>query len=447
MADIRVQDEQGNIHVFPDGSTPEMISQAMNVKPPSSTQRGIMDSVGDFASEFWKQINPVSALQGAKQLTAHPIDTFKADAGARQQVYQQAENAFKKGNYTEGAAHLLYSVLPLVGPQLNEAANNFLQGNYAKGAGASVGMGAGLVAPEYAGKALSAAKTGAQKAALLGRTPQEAYLSAMKPSTTIPEAQRVAAAQTGLEQNIPVSKAGLEKIADGIDDLNTAISDKIKTGQSQGVTVNPFKVASKLGETADKFATQVAPDADLRAISKTGNEFLKNQGGEPIPIEKAQAMKQGTYKVLQGKYGEQGSASVEAQKALARGLKDEIANQFPEIQGLNAAESKLLNLQPLLERAVARIGNHQMLGIGTPITAGATKAVTGSGKLAAVAAVMKAVLDDPNIKSRIAIAVQRGSKGTISQSQALSRIEGYGYVLSQAASPDNAVPQSGQNSQ
>lgn len=36
MPEVRVQDEQGNIHVFPDGSTPEMISQAMNIKPPDS---------------------------------------------------------------------------------------------------------------------------------------------------------------------------------------------------------------------------------------------------------------------------------------------------------------------------------------------------------------------------------------------------------------------------
>lgn len=33
MGEIRVQDEQGNIHVFPDGSTPEMIAQALHVKP------------------------------------------------------------------------------------------------------------------------------------------------------------------------------------------------------------------------------------------------------------------------------------------------------------------------------------------------------------------------------------------------------------------------------
>jgi hypothetical protein len=36
MPDIRVQDEQGTIHVFPDGSTPEMIAKAMGVKPPAA---------------------------------------------------------------------------------------------------------------------------------------------------------------------------------------------------------------------------------------------------------------------------------------------------------------------------------------------------------------------------------------------------------------------------
>lgn len=34
MPETRVQDEQGNIHVFPDGATPEMIAGALGVKPP-----------------------------------------------------------------------------------------------------------------------------------------------------------------------------------------------------------------------------------------------------------------------------------------------------------------------------------------------------------------------------------------------------------------------------
>jgi hypothetical protein len=68
----------------------------------------------------------------------------------------------------------------------------------------------------------------------------------------------------------------------------------------------------------------------------------------------------------------------------ARGLKEELAVQFPELKQLNARGSQLFDLQPVLEKAVNRIGNHQLIGVGTPIVTGAAKALTGSSKLAAV---------------------------------------------------------------
>jgi hypothetical protein len=156
------------------------------------------------------------------------------------------------------------------------------------------------------------------------------------------------------------------------------------------------------------------------------------QPAPPMGAAAAQRMKQGTYQVLKGKYGEQGSAAVEAQKALARGLKEEIANQFPEISGLNAAESKLLNLQPVLERAVNRISNHQIIGIGTPVAGAATSAVTGSTTLGKVAMVAKAVLDNPNVKSRLAIAVSKGGK--IPYAAALARVQSYATSLGSISS-------------
>jgi hypothetical protein len=145
----------------------------------------------------------------------------------------------------------------------------------------------------------------------------------------------------------------------------------------------------------------------------------------------AQAMKQGTYRVLRGKFGEQGSASVEAQKALARGLKEEIASQFPEIAKLNADESRLLDLQPVLEKAVNRISNHQAIGIGTPVAGAAAKAVTGSGGVAAVASVLKGVLDNPGVKSRLAIAISKSSK--IPVSQAAAKVQAYSVSLGATA--------------
>lgn len=283
----------------------------------------------------------------------------------------------------------------------------------------------------------------AGKAALLGKTPEEAYQSALKPSTAMNPAVRDRAVQTGLQERIPVNTKGLEAIGDRIDDLNQQIADKISEGSSQGVTVDRGKVASRLGQTASKFSNQVNPQADLKAISDSGKEFLNSQPLQ-IPIDQAQAMKQGTYQVLKGKYGEQGSASTEAQKALARGLKEEIAANFPEISNLNQAESRLLDLKPLLEKAVARISNHQLLGIGTPIAAGATKAVTGSNKLGAAAGLLKAVLDDPGIKSRLAISMSRaGVSPAISAARLSAFQSSLGYLVGDrrnASSDDTPTP-------
>src|ERR1700736_5124912 len=41
MPEIRVEDTQGVVHVFPDGSTPEMIASALGVKPPNAEANSI----------------------------------------------------------------------------------------------------------------------------------------------------------------------------------------------------------------------------------------------------------------------------------------------------------------------------------------------------------------------------------------------------------------------
>jgi hypothetical protein len=326
------------------------------------------------------------------------------------------------------------------------------------GVGAAMGLGV-----EGAAAVLPKALPFAGRVALLGKTPEGAYESALKPSTTLSQADRAAVVKTGLENEIPVSKAGVEKIGDRIDALNDAIKDEIASDPTR--PIDPNKVATRSADARAKFAKQVNAQPDLNAIEASKQQFLTEQGQKPgVPAQStglvdaqgnpimrpaqpptpapdmnasdAQAMKQGTYRVLKGKFGEQGSASVEAQKALARGLKEEIATQFPEISKLNATESQLLDLQPLLERAVGRISNHQVIGIGTPVAGAAAKAVTGSGGAAAVAATLKAVLDNPAVKSRLAIAVSKASK--IPYPQALSRVQAYSVNLGATAGASQA---------
>jgi hypothetical protein len=374
------------------------------------------------------------AIQGLTAPIVHPIQTIEGIGKVGSALLGDKESADQivNGIKQEGVAKNLGN---LVG-------------------GAIFGEGAGEAAAPIA----RVAGKGLKRAVLLGKTPEGAYESALKPSTTLSPEERAAVVKTGLEQAIPISKGGLEKLGGRIEALNQAIKDEIAADPTR--PIDPNKVATRADVAKAKFANQVNAQGDLNAIEASKQQFLDEQGRTPgapaqptglvdaqgNPIMKpaqppkpappmnaadAQTMKQGTYRVLKGKFGEQGSASVEAQKALARGLKEEIASQFPEINGLNAAESKLLDLQPILERAVNRISNHQAIGIGTPVAGAAAKAVTGSGAVSVVASVLKGVLDNPSVKSRLAIAISKSSKIPISQ--AISRVQNYSSALGASA--------------
>jgi hypothetical protein len=400
-------------------------------------QQGIIGGVQQIGGQAIKALaqpiaHPLDTIEGLYNTVRHPIQTAQ---GIGQQI---------QADYQQGG-------VPLAAENIAGQALGAYEG--------------GRIAAPVAKAALNALPASAGRAVLLGKTPEAAYESALKPSTTIGQADRAAMVQTGLQNAIPVSKAGVEKLGDLIDDLN----GKIKATIAQDPTrpIDPNAVATRIQPTLDRFGNQVVAQPDLNAIEATRQQFLAERGarpgtpgtgprptglldaqGKPIMSQgtpakppqpappmnaaDAQAMKQGTYGILKGKYGEQGSATVEAQKALARGLKEEIATQFPEISNLNAAEGKLLDLQPVLERAVNRISNHQVIGIGTPVAGAATTAVTGSTNLGKVAMVAKAVLDNPNVKSHLAIAVSKGAK--IPYAQALARVQSYATSLGSASS-------------
>lgn len=354
-------------------------------------------------------VHPVDTAVGLYDTVAHPIDTAKGIAAGVKNDYQQGG-------------------VPLAAENLAGQALGAYEG--------------GRIAAPVAKAAMDAIPLAAGRVALHGKTPEAAYESAMKPSTTLSAPDRAAIVQTGLQNEIPVSPAGVEKLSDLIDDLNQKIKDTI--GADPNRPIDPNAVATRADLAKAKFAQQVNAQPDLDAIEASKQQFLSEQGAmpatakspaqlaPPMGAEDAQAMKQGTYRVLAGKYGEQGSATVEAQKALARGLKEEIAAQFPEISKLNASESRLLDLQPVLERAVNRISNHQIIGIGTPVAGAAATAVTGSTGIGKVAMVAKAVLDNPNVKSRLAIAVSKGAK--IPYALALARVQAYAASLGSISS-------------
>jgi hypothetical protein len=370
--------------------------------------------------------------------TPHPVEMVKSAGKAiasefskGSQEGQMALDAAKQGDVKGALAHSVGQaghagaavLAPLFGENLSKAGEQLGQGNVAGAAGTTTG----LIAPIAAG-AMIPGKAPSGNVGLA----EKMYQSALKPPLRM-GAERVGqVVRTGLESGIPVSESGAAKLSGLISDLQGKIKQQIGDGAAAGATVDPQAVASRLNQVKARFQNQVTPASDISAIDATKQEFL-DSNQKPIPVDQAQAMKQGTYQQLKGRaYGELKSATIESQKALARGLKEELEAQFPEIKGLNAQEGQFYNLEGTIEKSLARIGNHQLIGIGTPIMTGAGAAV-GGAPAAASAGVLKMILDNPSVKSRLAIALNKAGRGAIPIASANAKVTAYANALAQSS--------------
>jgi hypothetical protein len=379
--------------------------------------------------------------------TPEAVDAIRGVVQGQTDQAQKAKAAWQGGNRVEALGHGLAAAVPLVGPVAAHAAErmggeapkldrygNVVEQGQAPDIAGGLGEAAGLIvasSPKNLGAPIARGiAKGAGKLVPERMTPEGMYQSSLRPSLAKKNLPKIdKEVQTGLREAIPVGKKGLEKTTGTIDDINAEIADRIKTKSDQlGPVVSPKAVAQRVEDVRPTFERQVNPEPDLIALNRSKQQFLEKHStdapytkvrpgtgeaegtmvpeGEgatkvekPLTLAEAQAEKQGTYTQLRKKYGELGSADVEAQKSLARGLKEEIASRVPELAGLNARDSALIDLQSQLEKMVAREGNKNLLGL-VP----ATMSHNPFGFLATL------MLDNPAIKSRVAIALDRARR-------------------------------------
>lgn len=216
--------------------------------------------------------------------------------------------------------------------------------------------------------------------------------SAIKPTIKdLKTGDAARAIDTMLEEGINPNMGGVQKLKENIFVLNNQIRDAI---QNSTATIDKQAAGRHLQDTLNKFANQVDSAADLDAIRSTWSRFLQNPliKGEQIPVQTAQDLKQGTYKILAKKYGQVGSADTEAQKAIARGLKDEIANAVPEVGPLNSRESDLLNALKVSERRALMEINKNPMGLSLLASNPATWAAFLADRSAAFKAIVARML-------------------------------------------------------
>jgi hypothetical protein len=132
-------------------------------------------------------------------------------------------------------------------------------------------------------------------------------------------------------------------------------------------TVPVPAVASRLDDTLTTAQMQVNPKTDMAAVENAWTEFLTSPhiaGKKEIPVQLAHELKKGTYKALGGKsYGEVGSTTVEAQKALARGLREETMKAVPEIEPMLARQAALMNVRDVAGNRALLEANKNPMGL------------------------------------------------------------------------------------
>ena len=269
-----------------------------------------------------------------------------AVAGAIGAYTKEANDALERGAYKAGGAVTDLATKAGASPEVAGGA----------GLAANVGIQAiPVVAGGALGNPLSAPMKSGAKALMQ---------SAIKPTLKqLKSGDAAKAINTMLNRGYNATEGGMARLKNQISKLNDEIADAIKNSAE---TVDKGEVGKALLQTFEKFKKQVNPESDLNAIKKAWTEFRNHPllaGKRDIPVQLAQEMKQGTYKQVAKKYGELSGADVEAQKALARGLKEQIAAKVPAIKGLNAEEGELINTLNVAERRVLMGMNNNPAGL------------------------------------------------------------------------------------
>lgn len=373
-----------------------------------SAAQGVSKGIGDVMFNAQGLVG-----KGLEKLGADQVGQFlQQDAAQRKQQEAQTLAPYKAANpMTAGGGELageIIGTLP-VGGALAKGVTK--AASYAPSVASKVapfasalktgglGAGAGGVGTRVAGGATlgatqgalidSESPAGAVGGAVLGGAipavgaaarPAAEWLmkSALKPTLAQHQSGEAASAvKTLLDEGINATKGGAEKLKSMIQDIDQQIKDVIS---SSTATVDKQKVLGQLQGLRQRVLQQANPSADLAAVDAAGTGFAQHPllPTDQIPIQLAQDLKQGTYREVGKKYGQIGSADIEAQKALARGLKEEIAQVAPEVAPLNARQSELIKALKVTGRRALMDENKNPLGL-------TALAPSGTGALAFLA--------------------------------------------------------------
>jgi len=430
-----------------------------------------------FFSNAGAMLNPVTAVKGLATAAMNPVETYRGMVDASAEQFGKAGEALREGRYSEAVGHGAAGVIPAIGPAAANIGEQIVEDPYG-GAGAATGLltGGALFGP-------TARLVGRTARPALQATGRRLYQSALKPTKATLNDVRPRAGmtaqdtllQTGLDEAVPITKGGLKKVENLIDSLDGEVRARVAKIQASGEKVDPALVEQAIDDVVRDFTEQINAQPDLAAIETVRQNFRNNPNvaqrvasatpanfaagrvtgtparTQPGPIEPviAQNMKVNTYKGLRGKFDKERGATIEAEKAGGRGLREGLEQAgaragVDDIAAVNAREGSLISLEHALVDALRRRGNYDALGLKPAI--GATAAAASESALPLLVTLIDRF---PGLVSRTGIWINRAGTtgraarragqaavvGTTSPSESRTRTTGPGPFRALRAEP------------
>lgn len=395
--------------------------------------------VSRFAKAAWSQVNPVETVKGLYGVAKDPIGTIRQDAQARGHLGDEAAQDFKQGHYLHGAAKAAQGLVPFLGPWAADVGNDLEAGRYAEGTGKMTGFAAGAVGPSaFAGKNLRLPTGGAA---------QSEYIRALRPTTRDPVALK-RLAKTGLENNVAVGESGMNTAEGVIDAIQPKIDAELASPQGSVRDVGPQRAQAYTDEVRTRMRSQTNPTAEVGIVDKSEADMLASHFTNPdgssrmLTPQEAQEIKKGTYgRIYDRQKMREGepSAAVQSQQAQARAFKDEIVDRFPALKSLNENEGAMIQLRDELQKTLVREAKkpHAANWVGTGVAGVAAGFATHNPAMGVTTAAVKTVLESPFLRSKLAIALHKASKG-ITIEAAKAQIAGVAQSLGQTTDDESS---------
>lgn len=366
------------------------IGAAQKLIPGEQDSEKYADAVGQYFSDRY------GSMDGFKRaLSYDPVGVladmstvFTGGAGAAKGIAKGAQLAGKSG-LAEG----LGRAAELAGTAASMTDPISLAG---KGVGA-VGRGVSAITPDA-----------------LKVTPEKLYGSALKPSTTLSPEERAAIIETGLQERILPNAAGNDQInvlkQQLGSDVGSLISDRAQLEASGAVprTIDPESIVRGAMDYTDSKLGYSPNSASLLGRADTAYaNFLDNWGAGNLDTATAQQIKRRAQLESQKAFGEpMTTPAQEANKGIAHQLRVAIEQNVPEVGPINERLARLNALADPVEKAAARSGNWDVMGLSAGLGGGGGLGwALGGPTGAALGAAAGAIGRQPGTKARAAFAL------------------------------------------